>query len=63
MDLLDSRNQRHTRFQKTQNEGQNLYTKIYEMLIKKKYAKAEELMVSTFCVIHFLEKQCSPGLS
>ena len=48
MDLLDSRNQRHTRFQKTQNEGQNLYTKIYEMLIKKKYAKAEELIGEHF---------------
>src|ERR1051325_11753706 len=48
MDLLDSRNQRHTRFQKTQSEGQNLYTKIYEMLIKKKYAKAEELLGEHF---------------
>jgi hypothetical protein len=44
MDLLDPLNQRHTRFHKTQSEGQNLYTKIYQMLIKKQYAKAEELI-------------------
>ena len=48
MDLLDSRNQRRTRFQKTQSEGQNLYMKIYEMLIKKKYAKAEESIAEHF---------------
>lgn len=48
MDLLDPRNQRHTTFQKTQSEGQNLYTKIYEMLIKKQYTKAEELLGEHF---------------
>jgi hypothetical protein len=48
MDLLDTRNERHTRFHKTQSEGENLYTKIYHMLIKKDYAKAEELIGEHF---------------
>ena len=46
----------------TQENGRdNLYTRIYRLLVTERYAEAEQMLDNTWHVIRPQEKQFSPG--